>query len=69
MSPERKSVMISARVPSSLVERADFVARNIDNDTVKNRSAAVQAALESWLPEQEERLVKLGVPPPKTKTR
>lgn len=60
MTIERKTVMVSARLPAALVARADFVARNTDGD-IKNRSAALQAALEEWLPEQEQRLVELGV--------
>lgn len=61
MTPERKSTMISARVPAAVVSRVDFVVRNIDNDTVNNRSAAVLAALEAWLPAQEQRLEELGI--------
>jgi len=66
MAPERKTVMISARLPASLVARADFIARNTDGD-IKNRSVALQAALEAWLPEQELRLEKLGVLPKKAR--
>ena len=62
MSAERKiSTMISARLPTTLVERADYVTRNIDSKTVKNRSTAVRAALEGWLPAQEDRLRELGI--------
>ena len=67
MGTERKTVMVSARIPRTLIERADFVARNIDNDIVRNRSAALQAALETWLPEQEERLRELGLLPKKAR--
>jgi len=66
MTPERKSTMISARVPAAVVSRVDFVVRNIDNETVNNRSAAVLAALEAWLPAQEQRLEKLGILAKKT---
>ena len=57
---ERKTVMISARVPASLVARTDFVVRNIDVGA-DSRSEAVQAALEAWLPPLEQQLEKLGV--------
>lgn len=57
----KKDVMVSARLPGELVERVDYVARNIDSDAVKNRSTALRAALEAWLPGCEERLRVLGV--------
>ena len=60
MAAERKTVMVSVRLPATVVARADFIARNTDGD-VKNRSIAVLAALEAWLPEQEQRLEKLGI--------
>jgi Arc/MetJ-type ribon-helix-helix transcriptional regulator len=56
-----KKTMISARLPAPLIARMDFVARNIDGDTVRNRSTAVQAAIEAWLPSQERRLEELGL--------
>lgn len=56
MAEERKSVMISARLPAVLVERVDHAVRNTDSKAVNNRSAAVCAALEGWLPAQEEKL-------------
>jgi len=59
--------MLSARLPRALVERVDFVARNIDTPGITNRSAAVYDALLKWLPEQEKRLVALGLAPPKTR--
>ena len=65
MATERKSVMISARLPQATVARVDFVVRNIDTDDVLTRSAALQAALDAWLPGQEKRLVELGLTPPK----
>lgn len=65
MGLDRKTVMISGRLPAALVERVDYVTRNIDSDTVKNRSAAVREALEGWLPGQEDRLRELGVLSPK----
>jgi len=43
MSTERKT-MISARLPAALIARVDFVARNIDTEAVKNRSAAGRRA-------------------------
>jgi predicted DNA-binding protein len=61
MDPERKTVMISGRLPVALVERLDYVIRNIDSETVKNRSAALREALEAWLPGCEDRLRELGV--------
>ena len=62
MTAERKkSTMVSARLPTSLVERTDYVTRNTDSKTVNNRSTAVRAALEAWLPGQEQQLVDLGV--------
>jgi Arc/MetJ-type ribon-helix-helix transcriptional regulator len=66
MAPERKSTMVSVRLPAALVARADYVARNTDGD-VKNRSAVLRVALEDWLPKQEDRLVQLGVLPKKAR--
>lgn len=61
MGMERKDVMVSARLPGELVDRVDYVARNIDSQTVKNRSTALREALEAWLPGCEDRLRELGV--------
>lgn len=61
MTSERKSTRISARLPAGVVSRVDFVVRNIDSDAVKNRSAALLAALEAWLPGREDRLRELGI--------
>jgi Arc/MetJ-type ribon-helix-helix transcriptional regulator len=61
MDAERKTVMISGRLPKALVERVDYVTRNIDSDTIKNRSAALREALEAWLPGCEDRLRALGI--------
>jgi predicted DNA-binding protein len=61
MGTERKTVMISGRLPVALVERLDYVTRNIDSETIKNRSAALREALEVWLPRCEDRLRELGV--------
>ena len=55
------TIMISGRLPKALVERVDYVTRNIDSDTIKNRSAALREALEAWLPGREDRLRELGV--------
>lgn len=66
MTPERKGTMLSARVPKTLVERVDFITRNIDTP-VDNRSKAVVAALEAWVPGQEERLRELGLLPKKAR--
>lgn len=56
--------MVSARLPASLVARVDFLTKNTEGD-LRSRSAALQAALEHWLPEQErvleKRLEQLGV--------
>jgi len=67
MGTERKTVMISGRLPAALVERLDYVTRNIDSETIKNRSAALREALESWLPGREDRLRELGVLAKKTR--
>lgn len=62
MDDERKtSIMISARLPTVLVERLDYVTRNIDSEVIKNRSAALRSALDAWLPGCEDRLRELGV--------
>jgi hypothetical protein len=67
VSTERKTLMISARLPAALVTRVDFVARNTDAEAVKNRSTAVLAAIEAWLPVQERRLEDLGILPKKNR--
>lgn len=64
MGKERKDTRVVARLPGSLVARVDFVHRNTDLP-IKNRSQAIQKAIETWLPEQEKRLVSLGLTPPK----
>lgn len=61
MNEERKNVMISARLPVALVDRVDYVTRNIDSQTVTNRSTALREALEKWLPGCEDRLRELGI--------
>lgn len=61
MTPERKSTMVSARLPRELVARVDFVVRNSEPETVKNRSTALEMAVLAWLPNEEERLRSLGV--------
>jgi hypothetical protein len=63
----KEKLMISVRLPAALVARVDFVARNIDSEVVKNRSTALHAAVEAWLPTQEERLVVLGIIPKKVR--
>lgn len=60
MTPERKTKRVDARLPPSLVARVDYITRNNDG-AISTRSAALVAALEAWLPIQEERLVQLGV--------
>lgn len=64
MDDERK-IMVSVRLPANLFDRLDFVARNTDARGIKNRSTAVMAAIVAWLPKHEERLVTLGLTPPK----
>lgn len=70
MPTERKATMISARIPTSLAVRLDFLVNNTEGD-IRSRSAALQAALETWLPGQEEtlavRLEKLGAPSKKVR--
>lgn len=66
MGTERKNTMVSARLPETLVERVDFIVRNVDTHPY-NRSAAVQLALEAWLPAQEQRLTELGILQKKTR--
>lgn len=65
--PDERKIMISVRLPPALVARVDFVARNTDSGPVENRSSAVRAAIESWLPAQEDRLEKAGVIQKKTR--
>jgi hypothetical protein len=55
--------MVSTRASAPLVARVDFVVRNLDSDIVKNRSTAFLAAVEAWLPAQEDRLRELGILP------
>jgi hypothetical protein len=66
MDEERKSIMISARLPVELVARADFIVRNTDGD-LKNRSVVLVTALKAWLPGQEKKLEDLGVIPKKVR--
>lgn len=56
-----EKIMISARLPVSLVARVDFVARNTDDGPVKNRSTAMQAAVETWLQSEETKLEARGL--------
>ena len=67
MDAEQKTIMISSRLPVALVDRLDYVTRNIDSETIKNRSAALREALEAWLPGREDRLRELGVLAKKTR--
>lgn len=70
MPAERKATMVSARLPASLVVRVDFITRNTEGD-IRSRSAALQAALEAWLPDQEKtlekRLEQIGAPSKKVR--
>lgn len=56
MGLERKSIMISARLPSPLVDRVNYVVNNSPVKAVSSRTDVVQAALEAWLPAQEEKI-------------
>lgn len=56
MGEERKSVMVSGRLPAVLVERLDYVTRNTDTGPTINRTGALRASLEKWLPEQERQI-------------
>lgn len=67
MPDERKSIMVSLRLPIALVARIDFVVRNSEPEEVKNRSVALHMAVEAWLPNEEQRLVNLGVLAKKTR--
>ena len=62
-----ESKMISVRLPLELIERTDFVARNIDDDTLTTRSAVILAAIKWWLPWAEIRLRELGLTLPEEK--
>ncbi len=63
MSPERK-FMLSARLPAVVVERMDFVVKNMG---IVDRTAAIREAIESWLLPREQRLRESGLKPPKGK--
>lgn len=67
MANERK--MISVRLPVALRDRVDFVARNNDSETIKDRSSAIIAAVEGWLPGQEDEIRARGVTVPKKAPR
>ena len=67
MSAERKTTMVSARLPSDTVARVDFVVRNSEPELVRNRSTAIELALLAWLPNEETRLEKLGILMKKTR--
>jgi metal-responsive CopG/Arc/MetJ family transcriptional regulator len=60
----KSKLMISVRLPTSLVERLDFAARNVGS---ASRSAAIQDALEAWLSSREQGFRELGLAPPKRK--
>lgn len=67
MASERKTYMVSARLSASLVARIDYAVRNVTDEAIRNRSTAVQAALETWLTAQEKELETLGVLPKKAR--
>lgn len=58
--PERKSTMVSVRLPATFVARIDYAARNTIGEA-KDRSKALREALEQWLSRQEKELEQLGV--------
>jgi metal-responsive CopG/Arc/MetJ family transcriptional regulator len=60
----KSKLMISVRLPVSLVERVDFVSKNIGSTS---RSAAILDALEAWLDAKEKPLRELGLMGPKRK--
>ena len=60
-------IILGSILSKGLVERLVYVTRNIDSETIKNRSAALREALESWLPGREDRLRELGVLAKKTR--
>lgn len=62
-----KGTTVSARMPKALVERVDFVVRNSEPEAIRNRSTALQLALEAWLPSEETRLSNLGLLPKKAR--
>jgi hypothetical protein len=55
MSEECK-IVISLRVPPELLRRIAFFAGNTDRDALATRSAVILAAVEAWLPAQEQAL-------------
>jgi metal-responsive CopG/Arc/MetJ family transcriptional regulator len=65
MATERKSIMISVRLPTALAGRLDYAVRNTDAEGVVNRSTAVCAAVGAWLETQEHRMAQLGIIPKK----
>lgn len=67
MTSKHKLTRVSARLPADLMARVDFVVRNSDPEIVKNRSAALSMALAIWLPNEETRLVNLGIIPKKVR--
>ncbi len=65
MATERKSTMISARLPAALVARVDYVTRNTEGHET-NRSKVILAALDDWLPARETEIGnRLGTTPKK----
>jgi metal-responsive CopG/Arc/MetJ family transcriptional regulator len=64
MPPERKTVMVSLRLPANLVERLDYVTRNNARD-IRSRSEAIHCAVVAWLSVEEPKLVHLGLTLPK----
>jgi metal-responsive CopG/Arc/MetJ family transcriptional regulator len=65
MGTERKSIMISVRLPVALATRLDYAVRNTDAEGIRNRSTAICSAVEGWLPGQEKRMTELGLIPKK----
>jgi Arc/MetJ-type ribon-helix-helix transcriptional regulator len=59
MRREIKEIMVSARLPPSMVNRVDYVVRNAED--CRNRSEAVYEALELWLVQEEMKLEARGI--------
>lgn len=62
-----ESKIACLRLPVGLLARLDYVIRNTDAGPVRNRSAALRAAVEAWLAGQEKELENRGVMPKKAR--
>jgi len=61
MGKNGNTTMISARIPSDLVVRVDYIVRNTTIDTINNRSDAVEHALAAFAEAQEREFLRLGI--------